>query len=155
MLVGTSIDTDEQNDDIEREKNTKITKHLQPIGNRTPIAIAPKIKYRPITFNAEYRYEGYVIDVYEYYFSARITDINDKEPDEDVEIFKKDVSEDDRKLIQPGSIFYWHIGYENDNGTIKRSSILKFRRLPRWSHGDLLKAKKLEKEYNEFLKDSR
>lgn len=44
----------------------------------------------------------------------------------------------DRKLVVPGAVFYWSIGYEDTpTGTRRTISVLRFRRLPAWTHGDM------------------
>jgi len=119
--------------------------------DKEPIALAPKSVYRPIIFNAIQSWEGYVIDIFKYYFTARLTDLDEQEQDEDVEILLKDVSEDDKKLVEPGAIFYWHVGFENERGTIKRSSIIRFRRMPRWTDSAFKKAKITEDKIKKIL----
>ncbi len=62
-----------------------------------------------------------------------------------------EISEDDQELIRPGAIFNWHIGYEMERGTVKRSSIIRFRRMPKWTESDKEKAESFEKELKHFL----
>jgi hypothetical protein len=115
------------------------------------IALMPASTSFPRTFIASESWEGYVIKTFNYYFSARITDLTEEEPDEDIEILYKDISTDDRKLIKPGAIFDWHVGNENDRGTIRRISIIRFRRLPRWSKSELTKATEIKEKIKDLL----
>ena len=138
-----SLEPDDEDILFDNKKEKGTSPILAPV-RKNPVALVPKSDYRPRIFNAIKSWEGFVIDIYQGYFAARITDLNEKEQDEDVEILLKDVSEDDKKLVVPGAIFYWHVGYENERGTVKRSSIIRFRRMPRWSSSDFRKARELE-----------
>ena len=76
-------------------------------------------------------------------FVAVLTDLNEQSLQETVELEMDDVSPDDRKLVIEGAIFYWSIGYrQNEAGTRFRTSLLRFRRLPVWRPEDLAEAAK-------------
>ena len=122
-----------------------------PLKDKEPIALAPRIRNRQRTFTSSQKWEGYVIELYKDSFLARITDLSGKYPDEELEIELKAISPDDRSLLQTGAVFNWHIGYETEHGTTKRSSIIRFRRLPIWTESDIEKAKALEEELKNFL----
>ncbi len=48
-----------------------------------------------------------------------------------------DLSDDDRKLLAPGAVFRWVIGYQGSRGgTKRRVSQVSFRRMPTWSRRD-------------------
>lgn len=116
-----------------------------------PIAIIPDDISVFHTFKTLATWEGYVVSVEDESFTARIVDSSGKTPDEEVEIEIEDISIDDRELIQDGAIFNLHIGKENRNGTIKKSSIITFRRMPRWTKSDFKKAEKTEKKLISLL----
>jgi len=126
--------------------------HSLPIKDSRVIAFVPKRTYHPRTFSSLQKWEGYVLELHEDYFIARITDLSDEHEDEEIEVMLAEISEDDRGLICPGAVFYWHIGYETEKGTVKRSSIIRFRRMPRWTDSDIEKAKDFEKNMKLFLK---
>jgi len=149
---GPSLEPDDEDIIFNNKKERGTSPTLVPVINK-PVALVPRSDYRPRIFNAIRSWEGFVIDLYQDYFSARITDLNEKEQDEDVEILLKDVSEDDKKLVMPGAIFYWHVGYENERGTVKRSSIIRFRRMPRWSSSDFKKARELETKIKKLFRE--
>lgn len=85
------------------------------------------------------RWEGYVLKIEEDTFISLIYDqTNSNNDPEEVELYLEDVSAADRPLLQEGAVFYWSIGYEDlSNGERRRSSIIRFRRLPAWSRKEL------------------
>jgi len=88
------------------------------------------------------KWEGVVDQVKSDYFIARLVDQTGTTPDELAEFMLDEVSKGDRTLVKPGAIFYWNIGYEESlGGQRKRSSIIRFRRLPAWSAHELEAAK--------------
>jgi len=105
-----------------------------------PIAIVPNIDYRPISFESLSSWEGYVVEIFNDSFIARISDLRNENPDEEVEIIKKEIPKDDYHLIQPGAIFNWHIGYQTIHGTLQRVSVFRFRRMPKWNKADFKKS---------------
>jgi hypothetical protein len=81
-------------------------------------------------------WEGVVDEVKRDHFIARVTEVRHGNPvtDED-EVTEFDLGdlefESDRKLVQPGAVFYWTLGRaRNDAGSIARVSVVRFRRLP-------------------------
>ncbi len=64
---------------------------------------------------------------------ARLQDLTEKGPEEEAEFPIEEVSDEDRKFIKSGAIFYWNIGYlDSRTGQRRRVSIIRFRRLPAW-----------------------
>ena len=93
---------------------------------------------RKYGFSSMQKWEGTVVEVSEDSFLARLVDItnstNNDGSEEIVEIPNEDVSsKDDLELIVPGAIFYWNIGYQTVNSQAIKASIIRFRRLPKWS----------------------
>jgi hypothetical protein len=66
---------------------------------------------------------------------AEIIDLTDpSNAAEVVEIPFAEFAVSDRPLLQPGSVFYWSIGYETSpGGTIRRVSEIRVRRTAAWS----------------------
>jgi hypothetical protein len=82
-----------------------------------------------------------VVEVSSGSFTARLTDETREGPEEEAEFEWADVSAEDRKLVEPGAIFYWTIGfYSMADGQVLRSSLLRFRRLPAWTNSELKRA---------------
>lgn len=144
-----SLETDQEGEFNQNEDYPNIL--YFPLKDKEPIALAPRIRTIPRTFTSSRKWEGYVIELYKDSFLARITDLSGQYPDEELEIELKAISPDDHSLLQTGAIFNWHIGYETEHGTTKRSSIIRFRRLPIWTESDIEKAKALEEELKTFL----
>jgi hypothetical protein len=88
-------------------------------------------------------WEGYVSDVGDETFSAKLADLTDEAnlTPEVVEFSLDDVDPDDRELVRLGGVFRWIIGYrEQPFGRRERVSSLVFRRLPCWTAEDLARA---------------
>lgn len=123
----------------------------QETRKKKPIALVPKTTYPYRAFSALQKWEGYVIEINDKYFTARVTDLSEKHEDEEIEVMFTEISDDDKKLVCVGAIFYWNIGYEKEKGTVKRSSMIRFRRLPRWTKTDVENAKKFQDMMESFL----
>ncbi len=78
-------------------------------------------------------WEGYVLEVAETTFTARLVALDDKSPNQEAEIYLEQVDEGDHWLIEPGAVFYWNIGYTYRPSGKSTTSSLRFRRLPLWS----------------------
>lgn len=103
--------------------------------------------------NALQKWEGYVIELRQDTFLARLTPIKGEGPDQEAEIYLSEVEEGDHVLIRPGAVFYWSIGYlDRPSGRI-RASRIRFRRLPAWSRRDLETAKAEAENLRELLHD--
>jgi hypothetical protein len=93
-----------------------------------------------------------VQDVGEDSFRARLVDLARQAPDEEAEIYLSEVSDDDKSLVEPGAIFYWSIGYYTDkSGQRRRSSLIRFRRLPTWSRREIEEAQREAREAAKIL----
>ncbi len=92
------------------------------------------------------KWEGVVTDVNEDSFFARLTDLTQGGSEEVIEFYLDDVPSDDKSLIGIGAIFYWNIGYETIRGQDRKVSLIKFRRLPKWSKKKMQNMQKKGKE---------
>ena len=89
-------------------------------------------------------WEGYVTEVSEGTFSARLVDITagKKVEDEAADFPISDLSEDELSLLKEGAVFRWIIGYQRTKFRQKiRTSQIVFRRLPAWSKLDIRQAR--------------
>ncbi len=145
-----SLEPDEIEGEAQARRNNLDSLPLT-VQKKAPIAFVPKRRYHPRTFTSLQKWEGYVVEVHEDLFIARITDLDGMHEDEEIEVMFSEISEDDRERIAPGAIFYWHIGYEAERGTVKRSSIIRFRRMPRWTQSDIRKAASFHEKIKLFL----
>ena len=84
-------------------------------------------------------WEGYVTEINDTGFSARLTDLTSgaNYAKEEAHIPLDKISEDDAARMQVGSIFRWVIGYEPTAGTNKWMSQIVFRDLPVITKTDL------------------
>ena len=91
------------------------------------------------TLHAFQEWEGYVEEVGEIDFVARLIDLTDESRFEEEAVIPLDeLSDDDAARMNTGSIFRWVIGYErNPSGTKKRVSQIIFRDLPVITRSDL------------------
>lgn len=94
-------------------------------------------------FLASQKWEGEVISKSEETFIARLADITNPTavPEEEAELPISDVSPEDLSLFEVGAHFYFSIGYHiSQSGSYERSSVIRFRRLPKWSENQILNA---------------
>lgn len=89
-------------------------------------------------FTALQKWEGFVLDVGEETFTARLVDLKNEEIEEEAEIYLTEVTEEDYPFLQPGAIFYWSIGYlDHYSGQRFNTGMIRFRRLPRFSKQEI------------------
>ena len=112
---------------------------LPPLPRRTPAA----------TLHALQEWEGYVVEIDETDFTARLIDLTagaDHEEEEAV-IPIAELSDDDAGKMREGSVFRWVIGYERSPaGTKKRVFQIVFRDLPTMTEADLRAGKAWARE---------
>ena len=77
-------------------------------------------------------WKGRVTNVRENNFDAVLEDLTNPGTSESAEFDFKDISEDDKKLIETGSVFYWSISSTSRSGQISKESIIRFQRLAKW-----------------------
>lgn len=98
---------------------------------QTPVLL-PAPRAEPASrFIPHERREGVVIDVDETEFVARLVDTMGDEPDVTATFSRDDLSPGDLRLLKPGAVFYWSVGYsESRTGQRSRVADIVFRRLP-------------------------
>jgi hypothetical protein len=88
------------------------------------------------------RWEGTVSKVSKDSFVARLSDLSQENLEEEAEIPIEEIPEADLRLVEPGAVFYWCIGYiDRVGGQRIRASMIRFRRLPRWTQPAIEKVK--------------
>jgi len=101
----------------------------------------PRLEYFTSLTREQFRvlqkWEGYVIKVRRDTFLAKLVPIVGGGPDQEAEIYLEEVKKQDRALIEPGAVFYWSIGYLDKPSGRHRTSLIRFRRLPRWTRHEL------------------
>lgn len=97
-----------------------------------------------LNFVALQEWEGYVVDIGQETFRARLIDVTNGETTagEEVELFLQDLNTVDRSKVALGAIFRWTIGYQiAGNRPRLRGSQIVFRDIPRLN----------ETEYNQLV----
>ena len=81
------------------------------------------------------QFEGVTTEVGDDYFIAQMHDLTNSDCDiELMEFDLREISSEDRKILKPGTVFYWTIGYETRiGGQVLRISELRVQRTPIWT----------------------
>lgn len=98
------------------------------------------LQQQAATFHALQEWEGYVLEIGESDFVARLIDVTagSAQEEEEAVIPLVELSNEDSAKMKPGSIFRWVIGYERTvAGTKRRVSQIVFRDLPAITRMDL------------------
>jgi hypothetical protein len=94
-----------------------------------------KQRTRP-KFQVLQKWEGIVEEVKKDHILVKLIDLTNGGTDEEALLDYEDISADDLALVKEGAMFYWSIGYETQlDRQVKKSSFIKFRRLPNISPG--------------------
>ena len=97
-------------------------------------------RLRTPSFHALQEWEGYVLEIGDTDFAARLIDLTagSSHEQEEADIPLAEISDKDSVKIRPGSVFRWVIGYERSvAGTRRRVSQIVFRDLPEITATDL------------------
>jgi hypothetical protein len=107
-----------------------------------PLLSPPSLVDRREYFHVTQKWEGYVIEVRQDVFLARLIPIKGEGSELEAEIYLEDVELPDHALVEPGAVFYWSIGYfiKPSRNRIKASQI-RFQLLPPRTKGELEKAR--------------
>ncbi len=119
-------------------------------------SVLPVLRYDPLEIKEQsislQKWEGIVAEVKKNAFVAKLYDRTVENPEEEGEFSIDEVSEDDRVLLKPGAFFYWSIGYlTTGTGQRIRTSVIKFRRIPEWTEGELKAAEKKATELRRLI----
>lgn len=116
----------------------------QPENIQPAIVLFPGKQPELVTFQALQEWEGYVIQIKDTEFTARLTDLtagaNYAGDEADIPLDK--IPDEDAEKIQIGSVFRWVIGYERIAGSEVRRSRIVFRDLPAVTKSDLRDGRK-------------
>ena len=123
----------------------------QDIGFLSPIVIMAKPRLgrsSGVTFHLLQEWEGYVTEISDMEFNARLTDLTSgaKYASEETSIPLDEISDDDADKMQVGSIFRWVIGYERKGRAKKRVSQIVFRDLSMITKSDMREGRKWAQE---------
>jgi hypothetical protein len=87
------------------------------------------------------RWDGVVIAVGGETFRARLFDRSTATPEIEADVYISDVATQDRDLLRPNAVFYWHMGYRDPAGDRERVSKIRFQRLPAKTEMDIARAR--------------
>lgn len=120
-----------------------------------PIFESNTTKRRQVSFSALQEWEGYVLTVDKETFTARLVDLTQQGTiEEEADFPLEDVSDDEQKLVEPGAVFRWSIGYQRSlGGNKRRVSQIVFRRLPRWTRRELEDNRKRASELGALIRE--
>lgn len=132
-------------EDLEKMGTFEVEQKEERLPQEEMEILQPILRYDPGEFKERavslQKWEGVVTEVEKDIFNARLLDLTDDNPEEEADFSIEEVSEDDRKLLKPGAVFYWSLGYlTTGTGQVIRTSIVKFRRLPAWTETEVKKA---------------
>lgn len=113
------------------------------VAHDPPLIFPKPLPIQEDHFQSLQSWEGIVESATPEAITTRLRDRSKKSPDQIAEFSIDEISPIDRELVQPGAIFYWDIGYSEDKtGQRLRASLIRFRRLPAWTHKEIEKAKR-------------
>ena len=102
--------------DINEESSCSSTAHSarDVLRNVAMVPLIPRVtKGNGSTFQILQVWEGTVIEILDDVFVASLSDkTKPSNPDERVEFAYSELKEDDKRLVSPGSVFYWTVGRE-------------------------------------------
>ncbi len=133
------------------------TSHLSGIAapvTREILPPSPRQRVQGPVLLALQEWEGYVTDIYDDEFVARLTDLTAgrSHETEESDIPLAEISENDAARMQIGSIFRWVIGYERSSeGTRRRVSQIVFRDLPQMTKSDFCEGEAWAQEMAQWL----
>jgi hypothetical protein len=136
------------------ESVKKLAEATTPIGDFVvPLIKMPSIKHRLNRMVSLQQWEGYVLQILKDSIWVRLVDLTHRGPDEETEIPFEEIEQEDRKLIRPGAVFYWNIGYlDLYSGQRLRVSIIRFQRLPAWRKEEINGARKEAERLQSIIK---
>jgi len=114
-----------------RETERSTITVLTPQVGVKPILQLPKTAKKVDKSNSLQKWEGIVLELKEDRIIARLTNLDNPLQEDEAEIPLSELEPEDLNLIQPGSVFYWNIGYlDTGKGQRLRTSLIRFRRIP-------------------------
>ncbi|MEM6738057.1 MAG: hypothetical protein AAF620_18510 [Bacteroidota bacterium] len=93
-----------------------------------------ELKVRNDTLIPIEKWEGVVTDFSTESIAANLISVFSGNSTEEVATIPLDwISDEDREYVKKGAVFYWSVGFETFKGQRKRTSMIRFRRLPNFS----------------------
>ena len=98
------------------------------------------------------RWEGYVLEIQNDHFVARLDDLTNPGTHEQIRFDLDEVSPEDESLLELGATFYFSIGYVLNNGQREKTSLLRFKRIAEWTEEEFDRASDRSRKLIENLK---
>jgi hypothetical protein len=142
---------------IHHRKHGSLSADIEKLNNEDYDIINIPIKPRFLLDNrnysrATYSWVGFVSSIGAKTFRAKVEDLkSNNKVYEDAEFEINDLAEDEINMLKIGSVFYWSIGYEYRNGTKKKESFIRFKRLPKFTDNQIDTALDLSNELFDSL----
>ncbi|MEO5376773.1 MAG: hypothetical protein H7832_03160 [Magnetococcus sp. DMHC-6] len=106
------------------DQNAKLAYYL-PVQRPNHIQTEPKL------FKSLQKFIGTVLQIQGDQILVQLQDKTHDKPDMEATLSIEEIPQEDRALLKPGAIFYWHIGYRIPlKGGQERVSIIRFKRVP-------------------------
>lgn len=137
------------------DQNAKSSAFIEEkVKKELPRVITPLSQKQNLVEDVRQIFTGFVTNIGDYGITARISDVTDSsKSDEEIVFDINEIDERELCLVELGAQFYWHIGYKQGHKISRqRFSVIRFRRLPRWTRDELESAEQIAKEYAEFFK---
>jgi len=115
--------------------------------------VPPLLSQARESFDVKQKWEGYVLEVRQETFLARLVPLVGEGTDLEAEIYLEEVDQEDQALVTPGAVFYWSIGYLKKPSGTYRASLIRFRRLPPLSAKELRAARIQAQQFLDLLND--
>ncbi len=94
-----------------------------------------------INFKSLQKYECYVTEIFESTFKFKMIDETTNSKDLLGELDIEDIDDEDLKMLSIGSVFYLNFGYQDTPSGRTKGTLIRFRRLPKWSKSELSRSK--------------
>lgn len=110
------------------ESNSSLNNELKTTSFVLPnIFTKPFPKYKNYISRSQ-NWVGYVTKISKNKFTAKLIDKNKPTTYEVAQFEKEEVSDGDLNLLKVGAIFYWSVGFANQNGQSIKQSLIRFKR---------------------------
>jgi hypothetical protein len=110
------------------ERDTRDSKDEELYNNEIELLLQKKQGNKLDYICQSTEWIGYVLEIKDDSFTAKLIDVDDNTTYEIAEFDKIDVSACDMDLLALGAVFYWSVGYANHFGQIIKQSFIRFKR---------------------------